>query len=343
MKGKIFSLVCIILSCTLILSSSACSPQGKDGEVDEQINLVESSFLTSLPLANELKADCPNKGTVETISYSTRSYALESLPENEGKELTLEKTADVYLPYGYTSTKKYNILYLLHGTGDAYTYWLEDNGETTLNVLDNLIYENKCYPTIVVCPQFYSIPEGYDGYYDGMNLFLEDENADLWPLYFYEELRSDLIPAVESKYSTYASGDTSLSSLISSREHRAFAGLSRGSSTVVNSGMMHCTDIFAYFGSFSGIWADFDQFKEAMTQDYASYPIKYWYNGTGTSDTVGDAKNNQIEFTTRALEELPDKFKDGENFTLIVLKYGSHAYTSWIIDLYNSMQVFFRN
>jgi hypothetical protein len=335
---KKFTTIC--LSVLLVLATSLFFTGCEEKEVLADVS--EDDFITALPMSSELKATCEYAGTVETITYSTRSYALESLPENEGKELTLTKSAQIYLPYGYTSSKKYNILYLLHGTGDRYNYWLEKTGKQTRNVLDNLINEKKCSPTIVVCPEFYSIPEEYESYYESINLLTDDENADLWAMYFYEELRNDLIPAVESTYSTYAKGDVSLKSLQKSRDHRAFSGLSRGSKTVVNSGMMHCTDLFSYFGCFSGIWADFDDFKTAMTVDFADYKIKYWYNGTGTNDTVGDAKTNQTEFTKRALEELPDKFVDGENFNLTIIQDASHAYSAWLIDLYNSMLVFFR-
>lgn len=325
----------VILSAILSFCFSGCG-DSKLADVSEE------DFITALPMSKTLTQSCEKSGTVETITYSTRSYALESLPENEGKELTLEKSAQVYLPYGYKSSKKYNILYLLHGTGGGYTYWLTDTGKQTKNVLDNLINEKLCAPTIVVCPEFYSIPEEYESYYSTINLLTDDENADLWAEYFYEELRNDLIPAVESKYSTYANKDVSLSSLQKSRDHRAFSGLSRGSKTVVNAGMIHSTDLFSYFGCFSGIWNDFDEFKTAMTVTFADYKIKYWYNGTGTNDTVGDALTNQTEFTKRALEELPEKFKDGENFNLTIIGDGSHAYSAWIIDLYNSMLVFFR-
>ncbi len=40
---------------------------------------------------------------------------------------TCKKTAYVYLPYGYSEEKEYNILYLMHGTGDDEKYWLKTN------------------------------------------------------------------------------------------------------------------------------------------------------------------------------------------------------------------------
>lgn len=75
---------------------------------------------------------------------------------------------------------------------------------------------------------------------------------NIWPQYFGQELRNNIIPAVEGKFSTYAGGDTGEESLITSREHRAFAGLSRGSMTVCRSGLTQNADIIAWFGSIPG-------------------------------------------------------------------------------------------
>ncbi len=303
----------------------------------------EVDFITMLPMAQDLQATCDEQGTVERMTYQTRSYALESLPENAGQELPMEKELLVYLPYGYDASASYDIVYLMHGTGDNQTYWLEKMGTTTRNVLDNMIKEGKCEPTIFVCPTYYSVPEGYPGYDLSTNDWMNsDPNADLWPMHFWQELRGDIIPAVESKYATYAEGDVSEENLIATRDHRAFAGLSRGSMTTVNSGMMHCADLFSYIGSYSGIWADFDDFKAALEGEFAEYDFKYWYNGSGTADTTGDAINNQTAFLEQVLAEMPDKFVDGENLAFIVFPGGSHAYNCWLIDLYNSMLVFFK-
>ena len=58
-------------------------------------------------------------GTVEEVVYDTRAYA------TDGRNV--KKTAYVYLPYGYSEKKEYNIFYLMHGTGDDEKYWLKTN------------------------------------------------------------------------------------------------------------------------------------------------------------------------------------------------------------------------
>ena len=144
---------------------------------------------------------------------------------------------------------------------------------------------------------------------------------------------------MEGKFSTYAGGDTGEESLIASRDHRAFAGLSRGSMTVCRSGLTQNADIIAWFGSYSGAWQEFDAMKEALEGEFAAYPIRFWYNGNGVGDF---ALPNHEEFRDLTLEQMGDRFVDGENYAFVTLTDGAHRYESWIADLYNSLLVFFR-
>ena len=68
-----------------------------------------------------LRVPCEEKGTVETVKYTTRDY------EMEGYGAIVpgyEKEMSVYLPYGYDPAEKYNLLILLHGLGGSEDYWL---------------------------------------------------------------------------------------------------------------------------------------------------------------------------------------------------------------------------
>ena len=122
----------------------------------------EAAFLSMLPMAPDLQATCDQQGTLEEFSYTARAYALEEA-EGTGEEIVVEKKAQVYLPYGYDESKEYNILYLMHGGGETYTYWLIDMGMTTRNVLDDMIKDGKCDPVIVVAPTYESPAEGHEG------------------------------------------------------------------------------------------------------------------------------------------------------------------------------------
>ena len=78
--------------------------------------------------------ECENKGEVLQISYKTKAYA------TDNREVI--KSANVYLPYNYSKHEQYNILYLMHGTGDNEDYWLIKHHSNKI-MLDNLIDDLK--------------------------------------------------------------------------------------------------------------------------------------------------------------------------------------------------------
>ena len=313
------------------------------------------SFIKKLPKkAAKYLEEVEHHGTVERLTYTTHSYALEAVAagsyvkaadDNDTTpaidrealcgsetEFVMEKELYVYLPYGYDPARKYNVVYALHGTDAHADYWVGESAtaKSAIKMYDYMIDKGECGPCIVVSPTYYSIPEDkmdlFPDYWDG------DALANVWPMYFWMEMRNEIIPLIDSTYSTYAAE-------ADARDHRAFCGLSRGSMTTVNSIMMHCLDQFAYFGDFSGIWCDFDAFRATLESgEYKDLDIKFWYNGNGTTDF---ALENHEAFRDRCLTEMPDRFRDGDNYAWICFKGGSHAYNCWLPHLYNSMLVFF--
>lgn len=358
MKQRIAALLC---ACGLLLTG--CGAQQAQPAPTAQPSPTAQPVIQDYPWEfawqegdiEALKTPCERQGTVVTVEYDTPAYAVNDLL---GKDETLHKRLRVYLPYGYDESRQYNVLYLLHGTkypgdGEMEEYWLDQWGEQTLPVLDNMIDQGLCEPVIVVTPTYYSRVEGCplgseqveelarrldDRHISGQGKG-DDREQNIWPQYFGQELRNNIIPAVEGKFSTYAGGDTGEESLIASRDHRAFAGLSRGSMTVCRSGLTQNADIIAWFGSYSGAWQEFDTMKEALEGEFAAYPIRFWYNGNGVGDF---ALPNHEEFRDLTLEQLGDRFVDGENYAFVTLTDGAHRYESWIADLYNSLLVFFR-
>ena len=306
-----------------------------------------ADFKTTLDAIDDLKVACSEQGTIVEVAYTTPAYAVN---EMLGKDVTMEKTLQIYLPYGYDEANQYNVLYLLHGTGGKDTYWFFDaEPETTCNVLDNMIQQGLCEPLIVVTPNYYAEIKGKEfKIKDDLVAAYAEEHKDsylsvrndLWTEFFHYELRNDIIPLVESQFSTYAEKNVSEDSLIASREHRALAGLSRGSMAVMRAGMLANLDVISCFGNYSGIWLDFEKLESVLRN--TDYPVRFWYNGTGTEDAVGSAAENQIQFHNQVMKNLSDRFIDGQNYALVVLDGGAHDFPSWIIDLYNSLLVFFK-
>ena len=351
MRMQLRKLIALILAAFMLFSLAAAAAESAYTAPEYSWNFVKKLPKKAAKYLEEVE----HHGTVERLTYTTHSYALEAVAagtvvkaadDNDTTpaidretlcgsqtEFVMEKELYVYLPYGYDPAQKYNVIYALHGTDAHADYWVGESAtaKSAIKMYDYMIDKGECEPCIVVSPTYYSIPEDkmdlFPDYWDG------DALANVWPMYFWMEMRNEIIPLIDSTYSTYASEPDA-------RDHRAFCGLSRGSMTTVNSIMMHCLDQFAYFGDFSGIWCDFDAFKATLeSEEYKDLDIKFWYNGNGTMDF---ALENHEAFRDRCLTEMSERFRDGDNYAWICFKGGSHAYNCWLPHLYNSMLVFFK-
>ena len=254
-------------------------------------------------------------GTVEEVVYDTRAYA------TDGR--SVKKSAYVYLPYGYSKEKEYNILYLMHGTGDDEKYWLKTNPYNK-TMLDNMIADGDIEPLIVVTPTFY----------------VEDDCAadlDQLTYSFAKELRNDLMPEIESSYSTYAkSADDE--GFAESRDHRAFAGLSRGAVTMYHSVLCQSLDYFSWFGAFSGSRTDSQAFEDTIqTGDFAELPIHYLYVASGNFDF---ALPGQVQ-DYQALVDIEPRLRSGVNTCFDVFPMRYHSMGNWHLALYNFLQKIF--
>ncbi|MGA2017111.1 MAG: alpha/beta hydrolase-fold protein [Opitutaceae bacterium] len=141
------------------------------------------------------------------------------------------RKAQVYLPSGYSSEKRYPVLYLLHGIGGNEYEWT--NYVKAQAIIDNLIATGRAVPMIVVMPNGRAMVDDRPP----ANPF-NPENVKAFAA-FEHDLLGSLIPAVQAKYST-----------LSDREHRALAGLSMGGGQTLNFGLGHL-DTFAWLGAFS--------------------------------------------------------------------------------------------
>lgn len=283
-------------------------------DTDKQAVGAASRQIWAVPKQFD-SVECSQPGIVEKLTYPTKAYATD--------QRDVEKTAYVYLPYGYDETKQYNILYLLHGTGDDEAYWLITNPYNK-TMLDNLIANGDIDPLIVVTPTFY----------------VEDDCADdldQLTYSFREELRSDLMPVVESTYSTYADS-IDVAGFTASRDHRAFAGLSRGAVTTYHSALCGSLDYFSWFGTFSGSRTDADYFCQTIqSEEFADYPIHYLYVSSGNFDF---ALPGQIQDYS-ALLAIEERLTEGVNTNFDVFPMRYHSMGNWHLALYNYLQKIF--
>ncbi len=158
--------------------------------------------------------------------------------EYNSKTLGTRRQMWVYTPPGYSSDRKYPVLYLLHGIGANNRQWLE--GCRAANVMDNLLADGKIQPMVLVFPNC-------DANINATNTVSTARPGEGgrrggfegYGVPFENDLLNDIIPYVESHYSVFAD-----------REHRALAGLSMGGGQSLNIGLSHL-ETFAYVGGFS--------------------------------------------------------------------------------------------
>ncbi len=284
---------------------------GKLVLTDEAAN---EKFFKAVP--DKYRTETSKQGSIVSLEYSADNL-------KNGKDL---KKMNVYLPYGYDAadkSKKYNVLYLMHGGGENENLLFGGPGQNKelKKIIDNMIANGDIEPLIVVTPTFYGG---------------KDDTA-----LFHEELMKDIVPMVETKYNTYTKS-SSLADLKASREHRAFGGFSMGSVTTWYT-FINCLDYFKYYLPLSGdCWALGDKSgseKATLTAEYLAKVAKdsgykpqdyYLFCATGNLDIAYPNLKPQVD----AMKKLKDTFiyssdtKKG-NFYFIVSDGGTHAW-NWV-------------
>ena len=237
------------------------------------------------------------QGTLERLEYDTwESFSYEAHTQK------LTKTAWVYLPYGYTADQKYNVMYLSHGgwSNETTVMGTPDSPHEFKHIMDHAIQDGKIEPIIIVLPTYNNTSPSDSGDYS-LALRLTDN--------FHNELVNDLVPAVESKYSTYAKS-TDLEGLAASRDHRGFGGFSMGSMNTWHT-FEHALDYFRYFAPASGgpigngaymadivkrsghSSEDFFIFAASGTENFAYSGFKSGVMAMGETDTFTFADNER--------------------------------------------------
>lgn len=279
----------------------------------------ETGYAVKKVPAKYLSGACPEKGRVDKIVYDSYNYATKSPYTN---------TVFIYLPYGYDEhpDMEYNVLYLLHGSGENAAYWLAQLSykggytEVTKCLLDNLHYYKLCEPTIVVTPT-----ENLNG------------TANFW-----REMEDYIIPLIETRYRTKAGmygrepADFKPGDMVLSRTSRAFAGLSLGS-IITWDVMSRSLDKYAYYGFYSGGTCSGDRKimlrRTLRNKDNEIYDIRFAYHSCGTADVMyADHAADYRYFLKES-----DRLREGENTVFLDKPGFGHNFSSWIIDLYNTM------
>lgn len=303
----------------------------------EGIPSIDENFMELLP--KEYFSDVPDgqKGNIDKVEYDTYDYYLyqtQDIAESQWEKET--KTCYVYTPAGYEESEKYDVYFLLHRKNYTETYWftstVDDDQERELGegdfvyLLDYAIANGLIEPAIFVSC---TAKIGEAG----------DEEPEHQMANFGYELNNDLIPAIDAKYSTYAS-----------REHRALGGASRGGLLVWGAMPVALSEV-AHFapicnGCVHTIYpdeqeAEADRLCDAMsTPENAQYDISYLFTFAGDCDT-----NKLRVYSTydEVLRKMPDRLVWGENTYYGKPQYGTHSNKYFYLGVYESMQLFFKD
>src|ERR1035437_7432464 len=160
-------------------SVGARAPQGGRGNQPIVLGPDDKPAFPKAPEGFDKVRDGIAHGTIETVEYDSTTVG------NKRKTL-------VYLPPGYSADTKYPVLYLLHGIGGDEEEW-HHQGHPEI-ILDNLFADKKAVPMIVVLPNGRA----------QANDRAEGNIMAAAPAFatFEQDLLKDLIPFIQSKYST---------------------------------------------------------------------------------------------------------------------------------------------
>lgn len=162
------------------------------------------------------KANSAFYGTKETKTYYSTTTKT-------------NRKVNIIVPAGYTSTKKYPVLYLLHGIGGDENEWMSGRPQY---VVGNLIARGLAKEMIIVIPNCRARENDAATTEFTLEHYAAFDN-------FINDLRDNLMPYIKENYS-----------IAEGRENTAIAGLSMGGRESLNIGL-HMPETFGYIAAFS--------------------------------------------------------------------------------------------
>jgi enterochelin esterase-like enzyme len=257
----------------------------------------KAKTFTSAPKGFDARREGIERGNLKTVEYDSTTVGV-------------KRKAQVYTPPGYTTDKKYPVLYLLHGIGGDEYEWTK-GGKANV-ILDNLYDDKKAVPMLVVLPNGRA----------SKDVTAKDPIPKQSPAFaaFEKDLLNDLSPFIAKNYSVKAD-----------RESRALAGLSMGGGQSLNFGLNNL-DTFAWVGGFSS--APNTRPPATLIKDAgeAAKKLRLLYISCGDKD--GLFKISQGVHKMLEEKNVPHIYN--------VIAGGQHDFKVWKNDLYHFSQMLFR-
>lgn len=267
------------------------------------VTLLSYSFMNGqtiekqAPKGFDVAKSSIEKGKIDSISYPSKTVGA-------------DRKAIIYTPPGFTKSKRYPVLYLLHGIGGDEKEWLK-NGAPAV-IFDNLYAEGKLEPMIVVMPNGRAMK---DDRAVG-NIFAEDKVAAFAS--FEKDLLNDLIPYVEKKFKVYKD-----------KEHRAIAGLSMGGGQTLNFGLGNL-DTFSWVGAFSSA-PNTKMPEELLSDPEKAKDLNVLWISCGDADGLMPFSKRTSDYLNK--HDVPHIF---------YVEPGGHDFEVWKNDLYMFSQLLFK-
>ena len=289
---------------------------------------LRPTSLTETDLPEELLRPAEHRGTVLEEDYPTRDM-VSDVPDRINKDVT------VYLPYGYDPEKQYDVLILLHCAWADHRFWLEQERNygseeapvpvSVPNLLDRMIEEGYCRPLIVVSPCIYL----YDRQPSNAGNGYDYEQ-------FEQEIGTDFLPWIAENYGTYAA-DGSPEALRAAREHFGVLGASFGAYAEYFCVIGENFDLLAWYCFCGGGEIEPWHLAERWTENgTAELPLRMLYICEGEFD---DRYGPEISYHN--LLTFGGAFNE-ENVKFTLVQGWGHEDHSYLVGLYNSLQMFFR-
>lgn len=284
--------------------------------------------LTDTDFPEELLRPAEHKGTVLEEDYPTRDM-VSDIPDRINKDVM------VYLPYGYDPQEQYDVLILLHCAWADHRFWLEQERNygseeapipvSVPNLLDRMIEEGYCRPLIVVSPCLYLYdrqPSNAGNGYDYAQ--------------FEQEIGTDFLPWLAENYATYAA-DGSREALRAEREHFGVLGASFGAYAEYFCVISENFDLLAWYSFCGGGEIEPWHLAEVWTgKGVSELPLRMLYICEGEFD---DRYGPEISYHN--LLTFAGPFNE-ENVKFTLVQGWGHEDHSYLVGLYNSLQMFFR-
>jgi enterochelin esterase-like enzyme len=218
------------------------------GSAAALLTIASAGYQAACPAFASSSLDLPANAAAPTVSRLQSSVVPTYIGGSTVVEhplyantVGLQTSYNVFLPPGYDeSTRRYPVLYMLHGVAGDATEWQSIG---LLEAADRMIQDGEIEPMLIVLPN------------GGANYWVNHADGARWGDY----LVADVVNSVDREYRT-----------VTDRTARAVGGLSMGGEGALRMAMLN-PDVFAIAGAHSpSLRTAYDQLSPELQQLYGT-------------------------------------------------------------------------